>query len=88
MIIEFEEKMLNMIDELYATATEDELFAGGYLRGHISLSAADCEEQGITDVEVLKRRIEASLHDTRSELTPKDQAIVERVWHNLLARTA
>ncbi|SJL82358.1 YfcL family protein [Vibrio palustris] len=86
MIIEFEEKMLNMIDELYSTATEDELFAGGYLRGHISLSAADCEEQGITDVDVLKQRIEASLHETRSELSPKDRQIVQQVWQDLLRR--
>ncbi|NMV42294.1 YfcL family protein, partial [Vibrio parahaemolyticus] len=39
MIIEFEEKLLELIDARIETASDDELFAGGYLRGHISLSA-------------------------------------------------
>ena len=37
MIIELEEKLLEAIDETVQTASDDELFAGGYLRGHISL---------------------------------------------------
>ena len=36
MIIEFEEILLELIDTRIATASDDELFAGGYLRGHIS----------------------------------------------------
>ena len=85
MIIEFEEKLLEIIDERIAHANDDELFAGGYLRGHISLSAAACEEEGITDLEVFKQRIEASLNDARSELSPVDQVIVSGLWHELLA---
>ncbi|EEY51286.1 conserved hypothetical protein [Vibrio cholerae CT 5369-93] len=45
MIIEFEEKLLDLIDAQVVNASSDELFAGGYLRGHISLSAAQCEEE-------------------------------------------
>ena len=40
MIIEFEEKLLEVIDARIENASDDELFAGGYLRGHISLSVA------------------------------------------------
>ncbi|MGL6258053.1 YfcL family protein [Vibrio sp. WXL103] len=85
MIIDFEEKLLNLIDQRIETASDDELFAGGYLRGHISLSAADCEEQGINDIEVLKQQIENSLEAAKAELTPADRVIVQDLWHELAA---
>lgn len=80
MIIEFEEKLLELIDARISSASDDELFAGGYLRGHISLSAAACEEEDIHDIDVLKSRIEASLDAARSELTPADRVIVNELW--------
>ncbi|WP_162062626.1 YfcL family protein [Vibrio taketomensis] len=84
MIIEFEEKLLELIDARIATASDDELFAGGYLRGHISLSAASCEEEGINDVEELKQRIVASLDKARTELAPADRMIVNDLWNELV----
>lgn len=86
MIIEFEEKLLELIDARIETASDDELFAGGYLRGHISLSAAACEEEGINDVIELKSRIENSLEEARSELTPADRVIVSDLWQELQAQ--
>lgn len=83
MIIEFEEKLLELIDTRIATASDDELFAGGYLRGHISLSAAACEEEGVDDVAEFKARIEKSLDDARAELTPADRIIVSDLWNEL-----
>lgn len=84
MIIELEEKLLETIDQTVTSASEDELFAGGYLRGHISLSAADCELEGIHDIEIFKQRIQISLDQARSELTPADQAIVADMWQSLV----
>ncbi len=84
MIIELEEKLLEAIDQAVETASDDELFAGGYLRGHISLSAADCELEGVQDIEIFKQRIQASLDTARSELTPADQVIVADMWNTLL----
>ncbi|ELJ8532012.1 YfcL family protein [Vibrio cholerae] len=86
MIIEFEEKLLDLIDAQVVNASSDELFAGGYLRGHISLSAAQCEEEGITELDVLKQRIEQSLETARSELSPADRAIVAELWQQLAAQ--
>ncbi|MBY8316328.1 YfcL family protein [Vibrio fluvialis] len=86
MIIEFEEKLLELIDTRIATASDDELFAGGYLRGHISLSAAACEDDGVQDVEELKNRIEQSLEAARSELNPADRVIVSDLWCELAAQ--
>ncbi|MEZ8320050.1 YfcL family protein [Vibrio splendidus] len=83
MIIEFEEKLLEVIDARIENASDDELFAGGYLRGHISLSVASCEEDGIEDVAKVKLRIEKSLEDARSELTPADRTIVNDLWVEL-----
>ncbi|WP_117234510.1 YfcL family protein [Vibrio maerlii] len=83
MIIEFEEQLLALIDQRVETASDDELFAGGYLRGHISLSAADCEAEGINDIEQLKGRIVASLEAARSELAPADRTIVNDLWQEL-----
>ncbi|MEL7291008.1 MAG: YfcL family protein [Pseudomonadota bacterium] len=84
MIIEFEEKLLELIDARIESASDDELFAGGYLRGHISLSAATCEEEGINDIEQLKALIQQSLDDARSELTPADRTIVNDLWLELV----
>ncbi|MGR5205606.1 MULTISPECIES: YfcL family protein [Vibrio] len=86
MIIEFEENLLELIDARIETASDDELFAGGYLRGHISLSAASCEDEGINDVTELKSRIENSLEEARSELTPADRIIVNDLWQELQAQ--
>jgi|TARA_B100001057_G_scaffold498986_1_gene607915 hypothetical protein len=84
MIIEFEEQLLELIDMRIATASDDELFAGGYLRGHISLSAVACEEEGISDIEQLKTRIQDSLDEARSELSPADRIIVNDLWLELV----
>ncbi len=48
---------LEVIDARIENASDDELFAGGYLRGHIS-SVASCEEDGIEDVAEVKLRRE------------------------------
>ena len=83
MIIEFEEKLLEVIDARIENASDDELFAGGYLRGHISLSVAACEEEGIEDIAEVKVRLEKSLEDARAELTPADRTIVNDLWVEL-----
>ncbi len=83
MILEYEEKMLELIDSKVETASDDELFAGGYLRGHISLSAAACESAGETEISDLKVRIEQSLEAAKSELTPADRIIVSELWQQL-----
>jgi len=85
MILQYEEKLLETIDASVATASDDELFAGGYLRGHISLAAADCESEGVNDIEELKTRVEASLEEARSELSPADRIIVSELWNELKA---
>ncbi|MGL4207183.1 MAG: YfcL family protein [Aeromonadaceae bacterium] len=85
-IIEFERLLLAQIDALVAEGSDDELFASGYLRGHISLAVANCEIQGRTlprDVEmsVLRGLQQACLN---GELSDEDQLLVENMWQRLL----
>ncbi|KMV28500.1 YfcL family protein [Photobacterium swingsii] len=83
MIQQYEEKLLTHIDHMVETASDDELFAGGYLRGHISLSAANCEQNDINCVEEMKKAVEASIAQAQSELSPADQVIVKAMWESL-----
>ncbi|HIF9359257.1 TPA: YfcL family protein [Photobacterium damselae] len=76
-IQELEEKLLQYIDDSIDTATDDELFAGGYLRGHISLAVAECEATGINDVDVMKAKIIADIDKARNELSPQDYMYVQ-----------
>ncbi|PYA68036.1 YfcL family protein, partial [Serratia marcescens] len=56
MIAEFEARILALIDDMVEHASDDELFAGGYLRGHLTLAVAEAEEQGEHTAEALKAR--------------------------------
>ncbi|HIF9335022.1 TPA: YfcL family protein [Photobacterium damselae] len=82
-IQDLEEKLLQHIDDSIDTATDDELFAGGYLRGHISLAAAECEVSGINDTEVMKAKIIADIDKARSELSPQDFTLVSNYINQL-----
>ncbi|KLV05816.1 hypothetical protein ABT56_09735 [Photobacterium aquae] len=84
MIHQYEETLLTLIDQMVETASDDELFAGGYLRGHISLSAANCERDGENTVTAMNERVESSLSEAQSELNPADQQIVKNLWHHLV----
>ncbi len=46
MIVEFEARILALIDDQVEYASDDELFAAGYLRGHLTLAVAEVEDQG------------------------------------------
>lgn len=83
MIQQYEEQLLTLIDQMVETASDDELFAGGYLRGHISLSAAACERDDITSLEVMNQAVSESLKGAQSELNPADQQLVKTLWQQL-----
>ncbi|MEW7865373.1 YfcL family protein [Aeromonas diversa] len=84
-IQEYEHKLLGLIDSQVATATDDELFAGGYLRGHISLAVARAELEGKTLVRDVKSYVLRSLNEAilQGELSDEDQAHVMAMWEQL-----
>ncbi|MGU5685489.1 YfcL family protein [Aeromonas allosaccharophila] len=84
-IHDFEHTLLGLIDSMVATATEDELFAGGYLRGHISLAVARAELEGKTLVRDVKSYVLRSLNEAilQGELSEEDEKLVQAMWIRL-----
>lgn len=84
-IHDFEHKLLGLIDSMVATATDDELFAGGYLRGHISLAVARAELEGKTLVRDVKSYVLRSLNEAilQGELSEDDEKLVQAMWSRL-----
>ncbi|MFS2224768.1 YfcL family protein [Pantoea sp. B65] len=85
MIAEFESRILALIDDMVEHASDDELFASGYLRGHLTLAVAEVELAGEHTAEALRIQVQKSLHKAidAGELSPRDQALVTGMWDNL-----
>jgi hypothetical protein len=89
-ILEFEQLLLAQIDALVAKGSADELFASGYLRGHISLAVANCEMHGRTHVRDVEMRVLRGLQQAclSGELEDADQKLVEAMWQRLLSQVS
>ncbi|AWH87852.1 YfcL family protein [Limnobaculum parvum] len=85
MIAELENRILALIDSNVEHASDDELFAGGYLRGHITLAAAQAEELGSSCLNDYAQLIEQSLDKAikGGELSPPDRVLVFNLWKSL-----
>ncbi|WP_430673328.1 YfcL family protein [Klebsiella aerogenes] len=85
MIAEFESRILALIDDMVDHASDDELFAGGYLRGHLTLAVAELEGEGEHTAQVINDKVASSLEKAISagELSPPDQILVQGMWNNL-----
>ncbi|MFC3914243.1 YfcL family protein [Pseudaeromonas sharmana] len=85
-IHEFEQLLLAQIDAMVAHGSDDELFASGYLRGHISLAVANCEIHGKTLVRDVEMNVLRSLQQAclNGELNDQDQRLVDEMWQRLL----
>ncbi|MGG7473047.1 YfcL family protein [Providencia sp. R1] len=86
MLADLETRILTKIDDMVEHASDDELFAGGYLRGHLTLAVAELEEENETSSEALYQRVEVSIQNAikAGELIPPDQVLVLDMWKNLL----
>ncbi|HEI9804441.1 TPA: YfcL family protein [Proteus mirabilis] len=86
MLSEYETYLLDKIDSRVEYATDDELFAGGYLQGHITLAIAELEQENNTQLSALKSRVEESIQKAikAGELSPPDQILVLSTWHDLV----
>lgn len=90
MIAAFEARVLGLIDDMVEHATDDELFAGGYLRGHITLAVAALEQSGDHSQAAVYASVSSSL-DTAiqaGELSPRDQALVQKMWDDLFQQAS
>ncbi|MBI6313657.1 YfcL family protein [Proteus mirabilis] len=86
MLSEYETYLLDKIDSRVEHATDDELFAGGYLQGHITLAIAELEQENNMQLSALKSRVEESIQKAikAGELSPPDQILVLSTWHDLV----
>jgi len=81
-------KQLTTVDELYQyldtlfeqDSDSDTLFAGGYLRGFISLVATEYGDESQTISVELIEGVSQKLNQAKAELTPQDHAIVTNFW--------
>lgn len=85
MLADYETRILAQIDDMVEHATDDELFAGGYLQGHLTLAVAELEQSGDHSVEaLLAGGGEYPSGNQCQELTPPDQVLVLETWKRLL----
>ena len=85
MIAEFEARILALIDDMVEHASDDELFASGYLRGHLTLAVAELEHGEDHSPEAVSAQVTTSLEKAilAGELSPRDQALVMGMWDTL-----
>ncbi|BBV75359.1 MULTISPECIES: YfcL family protein [Klebsiella] len=88
MLAEFESRILALIDEMVDHASDDELFASGYLRGHLTLAVAELEGGDDHSAKAINERVMHSLEKAigAGELSPPDQILVQGMWNNLYQR--
>lgn len=83
MILKYEESVFELMDQMVESASADQLFACGYLRGHVSLAGAGCEQENNLSIDYFKSQIALSLKENANELTPYDQALIAHLWEGL-----
>ena len=88
MIAEFESRILALIDDMVEHASDDELFASGYLRGHLTLAVAELEGGDDHSAEAVYANVTSSLEKAigAGELSPRAQALVKEMWDNLFQK--
>lgn len=78
--------MADYFDQSVATASDDQLFAAGYLRGHIDLAVGtlQLQEQPFS-VDTLQQQVTQSLQQAiqAGELNENDQKLVVDIWQQL-----
>lgn len=82
----FIEAAANLFDALVPVASDDELFASGYLRGHFDLAVGTLEvaAQPFSAADVVQQ-VNDTLHQAiaNGELNPQDQQHVNAIWQRL-----
>jgi len=80
---QFINQVADFFDALVANASDDELFASGYLRGHVDLAVGQrqVDEQDFSTAELISD-VDLSLQRAISngELNAGDQQLVQQLW--------
>lgn len=83
---EFVREVSDYLDQMIPTASDDELFAAGYLRGHFDLAVGTLEvaAEPFAKPELLAQ-VDVSLSNAiaQGELDEQDQQLVRQLWQQL-----
>lgn len=86
--LDFINQCANFFDGAVASASDDELFAQGYLRGHVDLAVGrlQLDEMPFTVIQLVQA-VDDSLQQAISagELNAVDAALVKQIWAQLSA---
>lgn len=74
-----------VFDEAVVSGTDDELFASGYLRGHVDLVVAQLELNEHAEVSAVMPAVVASVEAARLELSPADYQHIQAFLAKLTA---
>lgn len=84
--LEFISRCAEFFDTAVATASDDELFAQGYLRGHVDLAVGQLQlDDQPFSVQQLVLAVDDSLQHAIAggELNDSDAALVRQIWRQL-----
>jgi hypothetical protein len=84
--LEFISRCAAFFDTAVATASDDELFAQGYLRGHVDLAVGQLQlDDQPFSVQQLVLAVDDSLQHAIAggELNDSDAALVRQIWRQL-----
>jgi hypothetical protein len=70
-------------EQVSQDVSADELFAGSYLRGFISLASSEFGDESQMLTKVLASNVNEKLMAARTELSPQDRQIVQDYWQHL-----
>ncbi|MDP4536428.1 YfcL family protein [Alkalimonas collagenimarina] len=84
--VAFVAEVSDYLDQMIPTATDDELFAAGYLRGHFDLAVGTLQvaAEPFAKPELLAQvNVSLSQAIDQGELSEQDQQLVQSLWQQL-----
>ncbi|GLP96582.1 YfcL family protein [Paraferrimonas sedimenticola] len=83
MLEQYEQQLDSWMAHQVDNANDDELFAAGYLQGHVTVALSEVEASGESNFESLSAAVAAALKGAESELSAEDQELVANAWADL-----
>ena len=83
MLEKYEELLYSWIENAIESGSDDQMFATGYLQGHIAVVLSQFEQENYVSLEKLDQAMQDCLQENKSELEPQDYLLVQSVWQSI-----
>lgn len=83
MLEQYEQALDEWIATKVAGGDDDQLFASGYLQGHVAVVLSELEQESVQDLQALEAKMQVCLETAKLELEPADHALVVNAWTEL-----